>query len=94
MEITFDPAKRKTTLSRRGLDFADAAEVFSGSVLEYEDDRFDYGEIRNVTIGILHGKLVVIVWTDCTDTGLETRHIISMREATKGEHNEWFRCMG
>jgi uncharacterized protein len=30
MKITFDPAKRAITLSDRGLDFADAAEVFAG----------------------------------------------------------------
>ena len=30
MAITFDPAKRERTLSERGLDFADAGEVFAG----------------------------------------------------------------
>jgi uncharacterized protein len=31
MGITFDPAKRARTLAERGLDFADAAEVFAGA---------------------------------------------------------------
>jgi uncharacterized DUF497 family protein len=30
MKITFDPEKRDRTLEERGLDFADAAEVFGG----------------------------------------------------------------
>jgi uncharacterized protein len=30
MKITFDPAKRASTLKDRSLDFADAAEVFAG----------------------------------------------------------------
>ena len=30
--ITFDPAKRDWTLHERGLDFADAAEVFTGGI--------------------------------------------------------------
>lgn len=30
VRITFDPAKRDATLRDRGLDFADAAEVFAG----------------------------------------------------------------
>jgi uncharacterized DUF497 family protein len=36
MDITFDPAKRKTTLAERGLDFADAGRVFAGVTLEVE----------------------------------------------------------
>jgi uncharacterized protein len=47
--ITFDPAKRGTTLRERGLDFADAAEVFFGRTLTVEDGRVDYGEPRFVT---------------------------------------------
>jgi hypothetical protein len=34
MRITFDPAKRKTALADRGLDFADAALVFAGVTVE------------------------------------------------------------
>ena len=37
MRITFDPAKRDATLAERGLDFADAAIVFSGTTLEVEE---------------------------------------------------------
>jgi len=46
MRITFDPIKRDTALADRGLDFADAVEVFAGPVFEAPDDRFDYGEER------------------------------------------------
>lgn len=42
MKITFDPARREATLESRGVDFADAAEVFAGPVFEFADDRFDY----------------------------------------------------
>jgi uncharacterized DUF497 family protein len=41
MEITFDPVKRDATLAERGLDFADAAEVFSGQTFRFQDDRAD-----------------------------------------------------
>lgn len=76
MTISFDEAKRAVTLSNRGLDFADAARVFFGAVLEYEDDRFDYGEVRTISVGLLYGTVIVLVWTDRG----EARHIISMRE--------------
>jgi uncharacterized DUF497 family protein len=36
MKVTFDPAKRETTLANRGLDFADAQKVFEGDYAEIE----------------------------------------------------------
>ena len=41
MDIEFDPAKRDATLEARGLDMADAGEVFAGATLTVEDDRED-----------------------------------------------------
>jgi uncharacterized protein len=55
MMITFDPAKRVRTIEDRGLDFVDAAEVFTGRNLAIEDDRFEYGEVRYSTVGMLRG---------------------------------------
>jgi len=60
MAITFDPAKRNTTLAKRGLDFAEAVEVFAGFTHTVEDDRFDYGETRWITYGLLRGRLIAI----------------------------------
>lgn len=60
MEITFDPAKREATLKARGLDFADAAEVFAGPIFEFEDRRRDYGERRMICYGLLYGRLVAV----------------------------------
>lgn len=81
MEISYDPAKRATTLEERGLDFVDAPEVFSGPVFELADDRFDYGEERYITIGMLRGRMVVLAWTPRG----AARHIISMRKANDRE---------
>lgn len=81
-QLQFDQAKRDATLVNRGLDFADAAEVFAGPVFERVDDRVDYGEIRYVSIGLLRGRMVVLVWTPRG----EDRHIISMRKANDREH--------
>ena len=41
MGISYDPAKRATTLEERGLDFVDVPEVFSGPAFELVDYRFD-----------------------------------------------------
>ena len=81
MRITFDPAKRDKTLAERGLDFADAAFVFSGVTLEVEDTRKDYGEPRIICYGFLAGRIVVVGYTP---RGAD-RHIFSMRKANDRE---------
>ena len=86
VRITFDPAKRKATLESRGVDFADAYRVFAGTVVEIPDTRFDYGEERTLTIGLLNGRMMVVVWTPI-DAG--TRRIISMRKANDREQRRF-----
>ncbi|HYE36769.1 BrnT family toxin [Methylocaldum sp.] len=81
MKIAFDPAKRNKTLHDRGIDFADAVEVFAGTTLDFEDERKDYGEARIITVGHLRGRMMVVVWTSRGNA----RHIISMRKANERE---------
>ncbi len=75
MRITFDPAKRERTLRERGIDFAQAEAVFGGRTLTLPDERFDYGESRFQTYGLLADRVVMVVWTPRA----EARHVISMR---------------
>ena len=86
MEFTWDEKKRKTTIRKRGLDFADAEAVFSGATFTFEDERFDYGEQRFITTGLLRGIVVVIAHTERG----EAVRIISMRKATKHEQEIFF----
>jgi uncharacterized DUF497 family protein len=89
MRISFDPAKRQKTLYERKLDFLDAPKVFSGFTLTYPDTRKNYGEDREITIGILVMTVVVLVWTNRDDSS----RIISMRKASDNEREEYFRAM-
>ena len=77
--ITFDLPKREWTLLKRGLDFADADIVFAGDTLDFVDDRQDYGEVRMISVGHLHSRMVILVWTQRGDD----RHMISMRKANE-----------
>ncbi len=86
MRFTWHEPKRQATLQRRSLDFGDAEIVFAGPTLTFEDDREDYGETRWVTIGLVHGIVVVIVHTETED---EIR-VISMRKAEKDEQHLFF----
>jgi len=85
VEISFDRAKRQSTLAARGLDFADAARVFEGPVFEAEDTRFAYPEQRYSTIGLLDGRMIVIIWTETVNG----RRVISMRKANDREQAKY-----
>jgi uncharacterized protein len=81
MNFTWDENKRCANLKKHQLDFADAEKVFSGAVRIFEDTRFDYGEQRWVSVGLLDLIVVVIIHTE-TETEIR---IISMRKATNYE---------
>ena len=90
MIIEFDPVKREKTLLERGLDFADSDKVFAGLHFVARDDRIDYGEERFFSVGILHDRMVVIVWTLRNDA----RRIISMRYANDREISRYKKHLG
>ena len=82
MQYSYDKNKKALNLAKHGLDFDDAKLVIeSNKTVTYEDDRFDYGEQRFITIGLLQNALVAIV---TRETEKEIR-IISMRKADKNE---------
>ncbi len=95
MKITFDPEKRADTLRQRGLDFLDAPKVFAGVRLTFEDERFAYPELRYITVGLLDGRMVIVVWTpDDEIGGQECRRIISMRKANGREQARYLQRLG
>jgi uncharacterized DUF497 family protein len=87
MRFTWHEAKRESNLKIHGLDFVDAREVFAGPTFTYRDDRFDYGEERFLTLGLLRGIIVSIVHTETP----RRIHIISFRKATKHEQAIFFK---
>ena len=90
MRITFDPAKRAETLRRRRIDFLDAESVFAGLTYTILDQRFPYPEDRYVTVGLLSGRMVIVVWTPTEDG----RRIISMRKANDREQARYSHRLG
>jgi len=86
MRFSWSEAKRQSNLGDHGLDFVDAPPVFDGVTYTFEDDRFDYGEQRFVTLGLLDGMVVSIVHTESP----RIIRIISFRKATKREQTIFF----
>ena len=88
MQFTGNEAKRRSNLNKHGLDFADAAPVFAGPMVVYEDRRDDYGEQRLSGIGVLAALLTVVVVHVESD---ESIHVISMRRADRDETNLFYK---
>jgi uncharacterized DUF497 family protein len=87
MRYTHDERKRAANLKKHGLDFADAPAVIeSDAALTFEDRRFDYGEQRFVTFGVLREEVVVIITAE-TD---EEIRVISMRKAERNEEEIYY----
>ena len=91
MKITFDQLKREITLAERGFDFAtDAALVFAGITITLTDSRFEYGEERFQTYGLLNDRMVMVVWTARGDA----RHVMSMRKCNEREQAKFGEQLG
>ena len=88
MRIEFDPAKDDINRAKHGMSLDEAANFDWDTALEREDDRFDYGEIQFVAIGLINSRLCVLAFTEGTDE--ETVRIISLRPAEKHEARYYY----
>ncbi len=86
MGFEWDEDKNRINIAKHGVSFEDAVKIFEGFTLERIDDRFDYGEERILSLGMLNG--IVILAVVHTDRNGKTR-IISARKANKAERNEY-----
>ena len=82
MKIVFDPAKDASNRVKHGISLKAATGFDWDTALERVDDRFDYGEVRFVAIGLIDARLYVVVFTDISD---DTVRVISLRPAEKHE---------
>ena len=85
-KFEWDEEKRRINAQKHLIDFADAVEIFYGNTITVEDDRFDYGEQRFMTLGLLKGRVIAVTHTE---RGNVTR-LISARKATKYEQLTYF----
>lgn len=87
MRFEWDETKRRSNIQRHGIDFSDMATVFVGETATVLDDRYDYGETRFLTLGLLRGKVIAVSHTD-TDKVIR---IISARRALRDEEITYFK---
>lgn len=83
----WDNEKNKWNQQKHNISFEEAVEIFDGYVYTSIDNRFDYGEIREISIGAIQDVLVVVVVH--TERDNKTR-IISARKATPKERKQYY----
>ena len=87
MRYLYDEVKRAANLKKHGYDFVDAPLIIeSPDAVTFEDRRFDYGEQRFITLGILRDVVVIVT----AETDEEIR-VISMRKAERNEQEIYFK---
>ncbi|NJL50999.1 MAG: BrnT family toxin [Hydrococcus sp. SU_1_0] len=89
MEFEWDENKRYTNLSKHGIDFVRAANIFSSPILEREDNRYDYDESRFIALGETNGIVLFVVYT----MRGSVYRIISARRATKREQRQYYQSI-
>ncbi|PHS23817.1 MAG: hypothetical protein COA84_10485 [Robiginitomaculum sp.] len=86
MKFEWDTAKNEANIAKHGIGFERAKAIFDNPVLTGIDDRFDYGELRLTSIGIIGATAVLVVIH--TDRNGICR-IISARPATRTERRKY-----
>ncbi|MGB0696388.1 MAG: BrnT family toxin [Rhodospirillaceae bacterium] len=82
MIFEWDEDKNRQNIAKHGLSFESATGIFDGFTLNSIDNRFEYGEIREISIGMI--ETVAVVSVVHTDRNGRCR-IISARPAVRSE---------
>lgn len=86
MEFEWDEDKNRANIEKHGISFEQAKSIFDGFTLNFIDESEDYGELREISIGLYAGiSVLVVVHTDRDNVC----RIISARQANKQERKRY-----
>jgi len=87
----WDPVKARANRRKHGISFEDAILVFDDPYLLSEEDRWEHGEQRWRSYGLVGSLLLVLIvahtWEE--ENGDEVIRIISARKATPREREKY-----
>jgi len=86
LKFGWNKAKNRANLRKHGFDFADAEEMFRFPLLIRPDTSEDYGEERWLGIGMIQGRIALVVFAERPQN---TIRIISLRKADHAERKEY-----
>ena len=82
MRFEWNEEKNSANIAKHGISFDMAERIFDGFVMRRIDTRFEYSEVREVSIGMIADTAtIVVVHTDRNGVC----RIISARQANKSE---------
>ena len=82
MTFEWDEDKNQQNIAKHGISFEQASGIFDGFTFHRIDDRHDYGEVREISIGMVgSATIIVVVHTDRAGVC----RIISARRAKEKE---------
>lgn len=86
MKITWDSNKDRINQQKHRISFETAQHVFDDPLHISRQDRFENGELRWQTVGLVGGVVLLLVAHTMTDEGSdEVIRIISARRADRNE---------
>ena len=86
MKFEWDEDKNQSNIKKHGVSFEQACAIFDGFTLDFIDDRYDYGELREMSIGRVEQVIyLAVIHTDRDGV----RRIISARQASKKERKHY-----
>ncbi len=81
MQYEWDNRKNAANKIKHGMEFREAEGFHWNNALETIDDREDYGEERRIALGLICGRVHVLIFTRRADN----IRLISLRKANKRE---------
>jgi len=88
LEFEWDEDKAGTNLTKHGVSFLTAAEIFTNEIMERIDDREDYGEVRWIALGRVDTQVYRVVFTWRSKNLIR---IISTQKASRDEREIYHR---
>lgn len=87
MRYEWDDSKNQSNFTKHGISFEEVIEIFDKEHVTWIDDRKDYGETREISLGEINNNVVILVVH--TDRYGITR-IISARKANSRERRKYY----
>jgi len=84
MAFEWDDNKNKVNITKHGIDFVDAKEIWQGKVMEFPSPQ-DHNEERIIAIGLYKERCITVIytWRD------NIRRLISARKARENEQKDY-----
>lgn len=89
MPFEWDEAKSESNLLKHGVSFENAVRIFDSPVLTRVDRRLDYGETRQISIGLINGVFMLTIVHTARHGAVR---LISARQASRKEKRAYVKA--